>query len=242
MLSDRSAAPRAYQNVANGIASSIVEGRLAKGTRLPSERELMDAFGVGRSAVREALLLLHSRGFVNIVNGARATVAMPSVPQIVDDLGLAAQLLLMQPTGQRTFQSARSMIEVGLARNAAINATPVQIRDLHGILEENFACRDDLARFAEIDMAFHLKIAEISGNELIISLHSALVGWLKKQREVSGRAPDAVELALRSHEEIYRAILAADPEAAQDAMQRHLDCVARRYWRMIDDPHLEGGR
>lgn len=225
---------RISDHVAQAISASILRGDLRVGDKLPSERALMARFQVGRSAVREALIVLQHRGFVQISNGARASITAPLPNDILDGLTVAAQLLLMRPEGQRTFQSARALIEIGLVRDAAKRAGPKDVQALKDILEENRKHLDDPKEFARCDVAFHFKIAEISGNEFVISLHGALLDWLTDQRAVSGKAPGAADLAIASHEEIYRAILARDLVAAEDAMERHLDCVSRRYWQMVD--------
>lgn len=225
---------RVSENVASAITASILRGDLRVGDKLPSERALMERFKVGRSAVREALLVLQNRGFVQISNGARASITAPLPDDILEGLTVAAQLLLMRPEGQRTFQSARALIEIGLVRDAAKRAKPREVRELGEILHQNKQHMDDPDGFARCDVAFHFKIAEISGNEFVISLHGALLDWLTDQRAVSGRAPGAADLAITSHEEIYRSILAQDSIAAEDAMERHLDCVSRRYWQMVE--------
>ena len=60
----------------------IVSGIYAPGDLLPSERELMERFGVGRPAIREALFSLQKNGLVALTSGARARVTEPSVPVV----------------------------------------------------------------------------------------------------------------------------------------------------------------
>jgi GntR family transcriptional regulator, sialic acid-inducible nan operon repressor len=223
---------KVHEEVARALEARIAAGELSPGDRLAAERELMAEFAVGRSAIRAALLLLEQRGFVRLSNGERAQVTSPSPQQIVGELGTAARLLLAQPGGQRSFQDARMLIEVGLARHAALHATPADVAELHALLAANREVMDDRPRFIALDIAFHFKIAEISGNALIIALHGALLDWLTEQRDVSGQAPQAAELAINGHERVFRAIEASDVLAAETAMQEHLDCVARRFWSM----------
>lgn len=223
---------RIHEEVAGRLERMIASGAITPGERFPPERELMALFGVGRSAVREGLLLLQHRGLARVSTGERALVTLPTPNKLAGELRTAACLLLAQPGGVRNFQQARAFLEIALARHAAIHATPADIAELHRILEANRDAIDDRPRFIETDLEFHLGLARISGNALITALHTALVDWLKEQREVSGEAPHAAELAYAGHERIYKSIEAGDVEAAQQAMQDHLDDVARRYWMM----------
>jgi len=223
---------RVHEQVAARLERMIVSGALVPGDRVPAEKELMQMFNVGRSAVREGLLSLQQRGLLRISTGERALVTLPSPNQIVDDLATAAKLLLTQPGGVRNFQSARTLLEVALARSAAQHATPADIAELHRIVAANRAAIGDSERFVETDLEFHFCLARMSGNSLITALHTALLNWLTEQRQVSGQAPNAAEIASAAHERIFLAIQSGDVINAQQEMQDHLDEVALRYWMM----------
>jgi DNA-binding transcriptional MocR family regulator len=109
--------------VTSRIQGRIVELGLRPGDQLPSERELMGEFGVGRSAVREAMLSLQRMGIVSVSSGERARVGQLTTEVMVKQLSGLAQLLLAQPKGIEQFQDARMLLEVGLARVAAQGAT-----------------------------------------------------------------------------------------------------------------------
>ena len=68
---------RLFDQVAQHLEAMILSGEVGVGDALPSERELMERFGVGRPAIREALITLHRSGLIEIANGARARVAVP---------------------------------------------------------------------------------------------------------------------------------------------------------------------
>jgi GntR family transcriptional regulator, sialic acid-inducible nan operon repressor len=61
-----------YQDVLDRLMARIRSGEIAPGEQLPSERELMEAYGVGRPAIREALQTLERSGIVEIAHGERA--------------------------------------------------------------------------------------------------------------------------------------------------------------------------
>jgi GntR family transcriptional regulator, sialic acid-inducible nan operon repressor len=218
-----------HEEVAAQIEEAIITGSFAKGDKLPSERELMVRFGVGRPAVREALLLLERSGILQLSAGERARVAQPTVDGLVDQLSSAARHFLASPGGQTAFQEARRVFESAIARNAAEVAKKADIERLRLALEANRQALADIVEFERTDVDFHFAIAEIGGNQVFSSMHRAIVGWLSLQRRVSLRNPKAPASALKHHQKIFAAIEARDPEKAWHAMSNHLSEVEHWY-------------
>src|SRR5215471_18628149 len=125
---------RLYEEVAGRLEGMIQEGHYSPGDQLPSERELMKQFGVGRPAVREALFALQKMGLVAVSSGERARVTRPTPKVVVESLSGAARHLLAAPDGVRHFQEARSFFEIGLARHAATHASDADIAELKAAL------------------------------------------------------------------------------------------------------------
>jgi DNA-binding FadR family transcriptional regulator len=221
-----------YEEVAARIEEMIHGGRYVAGDQLPSERELMEEMGVGRSAVREAMMSLQKMGLVTVSSGERARVTTPSATVLVRELSGAARLLLAQEGGIARFQEARMLFEVGLARLAAEKASDEDIAMLGEALEANRSAIGDHRRFMQTDVAFHHAIAKIPRNPIFTSLYEAIVEWLTEQRETSGSSPNAAEAAHKAHARIYRAIGIHDTVAAQAAMQDHLKQVVNLYWQV----------
>jgi GntR family transcriptional regulator, sialic acid-inducible nan operon repressor len=230
-----------YEEVAREIERLIRDGGLAPGDRLPSEREFMERFQVGRSAVREALLSLQKMGLVAISSGERARVAEPDAKAMVSELSGAARLLLSRPDGVRRFQEARLLFEVGLARMAAQRRTEADLAIMREALDANRRAIGDHPSFIRTDIAFHHAIARVPGNPIFTSLYEAVIEWLREQRLISGRTPRAGEDAYAAHAAIYRAIVEGDAAAAEAAMQRHLEAVAQRYWQAREGGEGEHG-
>src|SRR5215470_1584928 len=133
-----------YEEVADRLEAMIHEGTYAPGDRLPSERELMKQYGVGRPAVREALFALQKMGLVAINSGERARVTQPTPKVVFESLAGAARHLLGAPDGVRHFQEARAFFEIGLARYAAEHATAADIEALRDALDANRQALDNL--------------------------------------------------------------------------------------------------
>jgi GntR family transcriptional regulator, sialic acid-inducible nan operon repressor len=221
-----------YEEVALRIEEMIRNGRYAPGDQLPSEKEIMEELGVGRSTVREAMLSLQKMGLTAIKSGERARVTEPTARVLVSELSGAARLLLAQEGGVQRFQEARTLFEIGLARSAAQRATSDDLDRLKQALEANFHAIGDAVEFMTTDVAFHYVIATIPRNPIFTALYNAVVEWLTEQREISGRAPMSAQLAYAAHKRIYEAIAAHDAGEAQSAMQDHLDQVVKLYWQV----------
>ena len=222
---------RLFHEVADRIQQAILSGDLRVGDPLPSERDLMERYGVGRPAIREALLSLERTGLIVISGGERARVARPSAQGMLAGLGPAVQHWLADPAGVRHLQGARLLLEVALVRQAAASASDSEIATLLAALEANEAARGDLKLFERTDVAFHFVFAAISGNPIFGALHHAMIGWLTEQRRTTLTTPGAEEGAARSHRAIYEAVGRRDADAAEAEMRAHLNEVAQLYWR-----------
>src|SRR6187402_1790493 len=102
----------------------ITSGELEPGDEMPSERDLMERFGVGRPAIREAMQALAGMGLVVISHGERAKVLKPTAQTIFKQVDLTAKIMLSQSADSlEHLKSARIFFERGMAREAAIAAT-----------------------------------------------------------------------------------------------------------------------
>ena len=222
---------KVHEDVALQIEEAIILGSLIAGETLPSERDLMATFGVGRPAIREALLLLERTGFLQLTTGGRAKITRPTMTVLMGQLSGSAKHLMAAPGGEDAFQEARRLFEAAIARNAAEIATDADIARLRVALAANRAALGDMVAFEQTDVAFHLVLAEIGQNPVFGALHGAIAEWLSLQRKVSLRVAGAAEQALDSHQRIYDAVAARQPEQAWQAMDRHLRQVMLQYGR-----------
>jgi GntR family transcriptional repressor for pyruvate dehydrogenase complex len=226
-----------FEQVAAHIERDILEGRLKPGDRLPPERELQVTFGVGRPAVREALITLQRSGLVEIVSGAPARVALPTADNVVSGMSPAVQQMLTTSNGQRQLQGVRLFTEVGLVRHAAENATEGDLQKLEGALSANKSMIGNRAGFIRTDVAFHYVFAEIMQNPALTALHNAMTTWLLRQRQVALREPGEDQRGYDAHAEIFQAVAAHDPDAAEGAMRRHLESGSVAFWKWFEQGH-----
>ncbi|MEX1303713.1 MAG: transcriptional regulator NanR [Rhodovibrionaceae bacterium] len=214
------------------LQAEIVSGKLRPGDHLPSERDLMENFGVGRPTIREALFSLQRMGLVALSSGSRARVTEPTPQVILNELSGAAQYLLNQEGGQDYFQQARAFLELGLARFAAVKATTEDLRKMEEALATNEKAIGDGELFKETDIAFHYVLAEIPRNPIFLALHQAMADWLTDQRATTLRVQGQERIAFEAHEKIYNAILKGDPNLAEQAMENHLEQLFTVYRRV----------
>ncbi len=203
----------------------ITSGQLQPGDEMPSERELMERFGVGRPAIREAMQTLANMGLVAISHGERAKVLQPSARSIFRQVDTTAQVILASSTDSlENLKSARIFFERGMAREAAARATSEDLARLRAILDEQRAHRGGSAEaFIDADMRLHAAIAGISGNPIYTAVSDAMLGWLREYHTEMLLWSGNERFTLDEHAEIIDRIAAGDANGAEEAMVRHLE-------------------
>ena len=221
--------------VRDRLMAMIRSGELRPGDRLPSERDLMDRFAVGRPAVREAMQSLGSAGLIEISHGERARIAVPDTRNMIDRMGQTVlHLLQTSPTTLEHLKQARIMFEVGMVKMAAKSASAADIQRLNDVLERQRDCQGTPAEFVKGDMAFHAAIALMSGNTVCVVLSEAMLDWLFNFRRDLLRLPGSELITLAEHERLLTAIAAHDVDQAERAMLEHLTRASERY-RILED-------
>jgi len=216
------------------LMDRISAGEFPPGGQLPSERDLMDAYGVGRPAVREALQSLERSGIITITHGERARVTVPSARRLVAQIAGGAQhLMRIAPGSVEHLKEARVFLEAGLARLAAERATDEGLAALRDLLGQQRRARARPRDFVDSDMAFHRQIAAMTGNPIFPAVVEATFGWLGAHHRSLVRAPGAESLTLAEHERIVEAIAARDAARAEAAMRDHLTRVNALYGSLL---------
>ena len=215
------------------LTDEIAGRRIAPGARLPTEQQMMAAFGVSRTVVREAVAALRAEGLVETRQGVGAFVSrdVQRRPFRIDPgevRELADVLNVME---------LRTAVETEAAGIAAERAT-AEARD--GIRRALAALDAALGRgeaAVDEDFAFHKAIAEATGNGQFPRFLEFLGRFIIPRQTVrfGARRPENFEaylaLVQAEHRRIYEAIHAGDAAAARDAMRRHLMDSLSRYQR-----------
>lgn len=202
----------------------ISSGELTPGDDMPSERELMDRFKVGRPAIREAMQALERMGLVAISHGERAKVLELTAKSLFRQMDLTAKIMLAKSADTlEHLKSARIFFERGMAREAAQKASAEDIAALHAILDRQRASLGDAEAFIAADMAFHTRIAEISGNPIFAAVSESMLAWLQEYHTDMLIWTGKERFTLAEHEEIVDRLAAGDADGAEQAMLKHLE-------------------
>ncbi len=210
--------------VFNRLRELIEAGNFSPGELMPSERDLMEQFGVGRPAVREALQRMHTLGLITIAQGGRARVNQLSTASVISNMDSLARLLLSaSPEDLEHLKQARLMFELGMIKIAAESANADDIADLRDLIETQRAALPDVNAFVRADMAFHSRIARISANPIFLGLSDAMLGWLLNYHADLLLWTGKENTTLLEHRKIVDAIESRDTDLAMEAMRAHLD-------------------
>jgi GntR family transcriptional repressor for pyruvate dehydrogenase complex len=214
--------PSLVEKVANELSEAIITGRLTRGTRLPSERDLGDQFGVSRTVIREAVRSLAARGLVAVTSGRGVEVVGVDARAVVDSLRLFLR-------GTRSFDvrqiiEMRGTVEVATAGYAAIRATEEDRARLAELCEEHerLLAAGDIPAASRVDFEFHRALAAASGNDLFLVMLDSVGDMLREMRDRAYDRKGVGESGLREHREILGLVDAKDEQGARAAMAKHL--------------------
>ncbi|KWX67485.1 FadR/GntR family transcriptional regulator [Mycobacterium sp. NAZ190054] len=208
--------------VRDQLADAIKNGLYPVGAKLPSERELTEMLGVSRVSVREGMRSLEAVGLVEVRHGngyfVTATVRRPSV-DVLKWLGEhRAEVMDMM-----LVRGALDELAAGEAATRADKRQRAAIRRAHeAFVAAVEAGERDLNALADLDIAFHLSVAEASGSSLLIDLLGELHQHLREARSVGFTPTGRLDLSVCEHEAILASIDVGDAQAARTAAAAHI--------------------
>lgn len=216
-------------DVVERLEAAIRDGTYGEGATLPSERELMALFEVGRPSVREALFALQKRGLVQLGAGEKAKVTRPSPRLLLDELGSAARILLDEPQGLDHFEQARQALEIYLVTYACAHADATDLARLEAAVAANGAAIGKGELFIATDVAFHRVLTEMTANPIFLAMHDAIVEWIIHVRPVRLNTAENNAASHAQHRAILEKIRRRDTLGAIAAMRDHLGDAQARY-------------
>lgn len=160
---------RIYQDVVDQIQTSILDGKITPGSKLPPERDLCELFQTSRGTLREALRILEQKNLIEIrlgVNGG-AYIRNPNSELMAENL---AMLIRSNEVSLDHLEEFREGIEGDVASLAAQRATAADMEGMQALLTEaKGLCDQGLTRwpdFVRLDERIHMAIARVAGNPL----------------------------------------------------------------------------
>lgn len=218
---------KTYELVADRLLELIVARRLQPGDPMPVERELVDAFKVGRSSVREALRMLESRGLIR-AGGNGSFVVSEFQSTLHESLGL---LVLADEADEFELFEVRRILEGETAALAATRRLSEHLTQMADAIEEMERGLADEKTFVDADLSFHLTVANACGNRVALHLMHAIRGQIQHAFGSAFLVPGGPERSVGQHREILDAIAAREPDEARRRMHSHIQRVEREIHR-----------
>jgi DNA-binding FadR family transcriptional regulator len=214
-----------------GLAHSLVDdfgvrirdGVLRPGDKLPTESEIMQAFGVSRTVVREALSKLQASGLVETHHGVGTFVLQQRAGGVfrleAGDIATSVDVLAVL--------ELRISLETESAGLAATRRTEEQLQAMRQALDDFESNVAEAGDTVAPDFRFHLQIAQSTGNPYFADIMSHLGTTIIPRTRINAlrtldRSGAYLSRVNREHEEIYAAIARGDAESARAAMRIHL--------------------
>lgn len=207
------------------IRSLIISGRLKPGDKLPSERQLSERIGLGRTYVRDAIKKLEFYGILKTHPQSGTVVAGIGISALE---GLITNILKIEKSDFASLVETRVILEIEAAKLAAQHRTAENIELLEEALEKyNEVSKKNIASVGE-DFMFHLKIVEASQNQVIKSLLMIIVPEIMENyRSMNVCTSATINKAYIEHRQVLDAIKAGNPEEAGQAMRIHLQKILK---------------
>jgi GntR family transcriptional repressor for pyruvate dehydrogenase complex len=211
------------------IEELVVGGYLKPGSKLPSERELAEKFGVSRGGIREALSALDVIGFVEVKSGEGTFIRETSKDSNMKALSL---LLLLEKDSMEDVFEIRKILEVAAVKYAAERATEDNLSMMDKYLNYMKTDLEDGKFSFDPDFQFHYSIAESSGNPLLCRLMNTISGsvkqFLRESWPIRYTSIEEGNKILNEHIKIFKAIMNKDVESAGRFMEDHLLSASRK--------------
>ncbi len=217
--------------LARKLIDYFAASELQPGQRLPSERQMAEALGIGRASLRHALKSLSLLGVLDVRPSTGTYLrngGSDLLPHVVE-----WGLLLGEKRVEEVIE-ARSVLEVELAGLAAQRRSAADIAQLRQLLQDMEAQGNRTDAYVDLDVRFHLAIADAAKNDVLAgvlrSLQSLLRVWATRVIEAAGET----QTSLAMHAPILKAIVDADEAGARTAMGAHMERASKRLYLAID--------
>lgn len=220
------------ESIVSGIRELVVSQGLAPGDRLPPERVLAERFGVSRNSVRESLRILIEAGALESRRGSGTYLLVGADALTLQDTTKLQHKLEQQLSRKhrrlKDIFAFRRIIEPGMAALAAANATPRDVERLKAIVYDQqralagSGAQGEQHSGNELDTAFHLELARVSRNEVLLEVFSALENVFTESREREAQSSARRAYSPDGHFSIIQAIEEKDPERCHQAMEDHI--------------------
>ncbi len=226
---------RVSEDIALILEAAILDGRMAPGERLPSERDMQVQFGTGRGVVREAIKILKQKGLLEVRKGAKggAYVREIEMANVSESLGLFLKQHSVQPEKLIEFRESmdRTITLLAITRGSQTEKETL----LETALRFETLMREpelDLVMTSELDRELNLMLARMARNPLFEWVMHALQMGFSSHDDALYEQPAYRARAAANWSDTARAIADEEPMRALSCISRHYgllrDCVAEQ--------------
>ena len=201
-------------------------------SKLPTERELSEMIGVGRSTVREAVRSLAFIGAITVRQGDGIYVSHPDRTTVERLIGLG---LMMQRSKISEVIEARSVLEVEAVRLTAVRRSEEEasaLVDNIRLMKETVQGPTEASR---LDLEFHVLMARGSHNSVLVHFLNGMRGLLEVWINQAVNDRRIVADVLEEHQSIVQAVVDKDPDLAADQMRVHMHNAGERLLATVDE-------
>jgi len=220
--------------ISDQIEKAIFEKKYTPGSKLPSENELCEQFGVSRTSVRDALGTLEAQGVIEIIKGKGMFVNKISSDTVTNPM----QKYLKLRTDRNYVMDlvhARQIIEPAISYYAAINHNDEDIDRLTNDIERLRDCSGGYLELANLDTLFHLDLARASRNRVMPLLLDPIHKLIPEVKStIYATVKDAKGSAVIWHQKILDAVISGDAAQARTAMDEHLKIAEEHAEKMLE--------
>ena len=214
------------------VQSEVLYGRLHKGEKLPTERQLSEDMGVSRASVREAIRALEAMGVVKSIQGSGNYIT--DDPESSVDMALCTLFALNDGTMNNIMQ-LRIMLEFESCQDAIKYCGDEELKAIAAAADYDYG-NTNMSFQARHDHDFHAAIVAASRNPLIKYLYNTLAALFDVYREkvfTATFARSENDITKRDHFLIAEALLARDSGAVYKALSDHM-YLNKDYLEVLD--------
>lgn len=205
---------------------------LSVGEKLPSERAMVQEYGVSRNVLREALVLLSERGIIEIRPGKGSYVTNKQKASLAKHFD---SFLEKDRESQMQVLEVREIVELAMFEKAALNANENDIRLMEEIYEQMDQNQNVNEGYGDLDLKLHMQIARATHNDIFpILVRTLYESSGQKIILIEDMFPEAMKSIHRDHLGIIEAIKRRDVKAVKKVGKRHFD-VDRYVLLSMDD-------
>ena len=233
-MKSKAQATNLTRSVVENFKEQFLNGRIKPGDRIPSERELTEKLNVSRSTIREAIIALKVMGLVDVQQGKRARVTVPSVDNVLEILSLVAPL---DKTNILYLLELREIFEPACVSLATKRVTPSELSTILQKLDYMKRSHKDVGTFFKADYEFHKAIMIATHNDMIVMFYNVFQPLLVSLHKRIVMTSQETE----SHQKVLQAMMQGNSERASDLAREIIINSRDRLLKFISEEEQKAG-